>query len=202
MIKHPSRFLLACVAAALAVSCASTRVTSLWKKEGFQAAPYSNFLVVSIAGTESIQKKVEDAFTAKLTSLGAKATPCHTLGVNTKDLDQAARVKLVKDSGAAAALLIRLVKVEEKTNYSPVYSGPGNDFYDSWDGAWVGAYYPPTEYTFDVIFLEARLFDVKSEQLVWAASTETSDPGKPEKEIAAYASIILGALHKDGLLAK
>ena len=85
---------------------------------------------------------------------------------------------------------------------SATYSSPHNDIYDSWDGAWVGAYYPPTEYTYDVVFLEAKLFDVKSEELVWAASTETADPGKVDREIAKYTSIILGALRRDGLLGK
>lgn len=202
MTLNSSRILLAAAAASFAVSCASTHVTGIWRKEGFHATPYANFLVIDIAGKESIQKSVEDSFATQLKSHGVNGTPCHALGVNTKDLDQAARVALVKSSGADAALLIRLVKVEEKTSYSPTYSSPHNDIYDSWDGAWVGAYYPPTEYTYDVVFLEAKLFDVKSEELVWAASTETADPGKVDREIAKYTSIILGALRRDGLLGK
>jgi hypothetical protein len=187
--------------ALLTASCATSRITNTWKKPDAPAAAYGKILVVSITTEENVRRSVEDAFVARLQALGVTGIPSYTIAKETQVLSKDEKIALVKKSGADAALVTRLVKVEKRTQFTAGYYDSGGSFYNSWDGAWSGAYIPPTTYSYDIVFLENKLFDVKSEELVWAVATETTDPGQLDKEIAGYAKLVVNALKKDALLA-
>jgi hypothetical protein len=49
----------------------------------------------------------------------------------------------------------------------------------------------------EVVTMSTRLFDAGTGRLIWFSNTETVNPGRGAREIAAFTTIILNALHKE-----
>ena len=187
MIGAAAGFLLA---AAMLSGCATTSIISEWRDpEVKEAGPYKKLFLAAITKQETVRRQMEDAFKDNLSAHGAEGVPSYGPLTEAAEAKKERLVKAVKDSGADAVLVIRLVKRETETTISPAYYGP-TGYYGGYHDSWSGFYDPVSVYQYEVITLEVKLLEVKSGQLVWAASTETVDPGKLEKEITAYAKLI------------
>ncbi len=192
----------AMLAAAMLSGCASTKVVGEWRNAELQVAgPYHKVFLAAVASQETLRREMEDSFHAALVSWNASGVPSYTFLPKASEADQDQLVKAVKDSGADAALVFRMVKRESRIATLPTYYGP-TTLYGGYHAAWGDYYASATAYEYDVITLEAKLFDVASGKLAWAVSTETTDPGKMKKEIAAYTKLICDQMVKTGLLSK
>ena len=182
---------------AMLSGCATTSIISEWRDpEVKEAGPYKKFFVTAVTKQETLRRQVEDAFKDNLAALGAAGIPSYGPLTATAEANKEQLVKAVKESDADAVLVVRMVKRETETSISPAYYGP-TGYYNGYHSSWDGFYEPVSVYQYDVITLEVKLYEVKTGQLVWAASTETVDPGKLQKEINAYAKLIcerMGAL--------
>ena len=187
-------------AVVVASGCASTRITGEWRAEDAgPAIQYKKVFVTAITRQETVRRQVEDAFGVTLAARGAEGLPSYTPLPNAAEATEDDVRKAVKESGADAALIVRYVKKEKEMTISPGYYGTSG-YYGAYRSSWYGFYEPPTVYQYDVVFLESKLYDVKSEKLLWAVSTETTDPGKLQKEIDAYAKLICDRLAEVGYL--
>jgi len=54
---------------------------------------------------------------------------------------------------------------------------------------------------YDIATVETKLFDVKTKQLVWAATTSTFNPRSVARESPAFADLIIGQLASRGIIA-
>ena len=69
-------------------------------------------------------------------------------------------------------------------------------------GMYGPAWYPVTEVNqYDVAMVEASLYDVKTQRLVRAATTETFNPNSVAQETAGYADIIIKQLAARDIIA-
>ncbi|HEY8241201.1 MAG TPA: hypothetical protein VIH35_07135, partial [Kiritimatiellia bacterium] len=121
MTRSLLRFVPVLAFALSAMSCATTQITNSWKKPGAPHEPFAKILVVSLSTQENVRRAVEDEFMTRLQELGAIGVPSYTLAADTQALSRKEKIDLVKASGADGALLVRLVKVENKTQYNPGY---------------------------------------------------------------------------------
>jgi hypothetical protein len=55
---------------------------------------------------------------------------------------------------------------------------------------------------YDLATVETKLFDVKTKQLVWAATTSTFSPGSVARETPGFADLIIGQLSERGIIAR
>lgn len=190
------------LAALLSSGCASTRVVGEWRnQEVAKAGPYARIFVAGVTTQETVRRQLEEAFQTALAPWGAKTAPSHGSLPMAAPVTRPELVEAIKASGADAALVVRMVKKESEIVVTQDYYGP-RTIYGGYRSAWAGQYSPVSIQQYDVITLEARLYDVASEKLVWAVSTETTDPGRIQKELAAYASLICEQMAKAGLLEK
>jgi hypothetical protein len=188
------------VAAGVLAGCASTNLVSQWRNPDVQGGPYKKLLLVAVAKAENPRRIAEDAFAKNLSALGVASVTSYSLLPEVGQVSKERVEKAVADSGADAALVSKLVKVETKTITSPGMYSPGPSFYGHYQSAWTGYYDPPTTYQSDVFTMEVKLFDAKSSALIWSGITETADPGDPAKEIGKFATLISQQLRKLGLL--
>jgi hypothetical protein len=185
----------------LLAGCATTQVTNEWRDpEAIQAGPYKTIFVGAAAEQDATRRQVEDAFQAALAAEGVTGIPSYNSLPKTEKAGKEKLSKAVKEAGADAVLLLRKVKAENKVAVSPGYYGPPG-FYSGYSALWVGYYDPIDVYQYDIITLEARLYDVATERLVWAVSTETTDPRSISKEITGYAGLISKRLAPAGFVA-
>lgn len=180
--------------------CASTKISGEWDNPEVKTAGlYKKIFLTAVTGEETVRRQVEDAFQATLSPLQVEGIQSYLSMPDSGKPEKDALVSAVKASGADAALVIRMVKKENKVTVSPTYYGPSG-YYGGYYRSWDDFYAPSTVYQYDVVTLEARLYDVATEALVVAISTETVDAGKLQKEIEKYAALISNRLAEKGVL--
>jgi hypothetical protein len=178
--------------------CASTRVVDEWRNpEVGKAGPYHDVFVAGVTTQELLRGQLEDSFRSALSSWSAKSTPSYSVLPDAAQATKEMLIRAVEESGADAALVIRLVGRESKL---VVTEDPGpRTLWGGYRAAWADHYSPVSVHQYQVITLEARVFDVASGKLAYAVSTETTDPGKLSQELADYAELICKTLGKAGL---
>jgi hypothetical protein len=181
--------------------CASTKLVNEWQVEGKSFGPYRNVLVIGIGEEAGSRRTFEDVFSSKLRTAGTQASPSYSLLPSTGAADEQALLKSVREANADAVLMTRLVRMDNKTEYTPpqMRMMPGPGFYGYYNAGW--AYYEPgrvNNYTIAVV--ETNLWDAASQELVWSGTTETFQPGELRKEVEGYSDLMIEALQKRKLL--
>jgi len=181
--------------AALLSGCQSTTVRSAWFDTNFTGPPLRKIVVSGFANNIADGRVFEDAFVEKLRAVGVEAVAGHSLGLGESNLTEAAFVGAVVNSGAQGLLLVRLLGVDTRTQVTTtmVHGGMG------WgSGPWGSAAWPmmPVQQVsqYDLATVETKLFDVKTKQLIWAATTTTFNPRSVARETPGFADLIIGQL--------
>jgi len=181
--------------AALLSGCQSTTVRSAWFDTNFTGPPLRKIVVSGFANNIADGRVFEDAFVEKLRAVGVEAVAGHSLGLGESNLTEAAFVGAVVNSGAQGLLLVRLLGVDTRTQVTTtmVHGGMG------WGtGPWGSSAWPmmPVQQVsqYDLATVETKLFDVKTKQLVWAATTTTFNPRSVARETPGFADLIIGQL--------
>ncbi len=193
---------LTALAVVFSASCASISVTNTWTKEGFSGPAFKKVLVVGTSKQEGVRRTFEDDFAQQLEACGLSAMESYSLIPDASKIDEPALKKAVADCGADCALVIRLVKVENKEEISPGAVEPMilPGFYGFDDWAWDGFYDPPIVYNYDVVTMETKLFETQGGDLVWDLSTESTLPADLPKSISKYSTFVVCRLAKDKMI--
>lgn len=170
----------ACVVALMA-GCSTVSVNDQWRDTSFAGPPLSNLLVVGISRSDTMKRVFEDVFSQQLQAAGVRTErsyarlPQGATSLNLSDL---------KTTGIDGVLTTRVQRVEQKVNVTP--SGPSyGGFYGWYGSAWAST---PDVHQYEVVTLETSVWDVKSEKLVWTATTQgvrTNDLTQATKDLAA-----------------
>jgi hypothetical protein len=194
-------------------SCATTSLVDTWRNPDMPAVKGYHKLLVSSTGRDINERQVyEDVMVAELRQHGVEAVASYPL-MRTGERDRGKALdSAVKQSGSDAVLSVRTTMVEQKTSVVPGYvSGyPGYpDFwyppaFHEWNmNGYYGTrmlYEPPTIIAYTVATMQVNLFDVASGKLTWAASLETTEPGKVLAVSRDVARIVVEKLKKLGLI--
>ena len=197
--------------AALACGCSTSSVVDEWRDPGASAsaAPYRKVLVVALGKRVELRQKYEGEFVRALRQRGAEAVEGFALlPDNTDKVDRDALLKAVSDSGADALAITRLVKMDQRVvGGAPTYVPPTTSLNQYYAANW-SRYYEPTSYGHysggtglqayvqTVATLETSLFDAKSAQLVWRATTETLDADAAPRQISGLVKTLVEAMAK------
>jgi hypothetical protein len=164
--------------------CASTRFTNTWKDPS--AAPLSvkqGDLVVAMvmSKVETTRRSGEDMLSAELQKRGLRPIPSFTLIPLEQVDDREKALAAVRDSGAVAVFSMRPIAVtKEQTYVPPSYMGPAPGPYGGWGPyygyGWSAAYSPGYVRTDTLVRVEILVFDIKQDNLIWGAQSETTNP--------------------------
>ena len=192
--------------AALLCGCQNTSIRSAWFDTDFSGPPLRKIAVVGSAGGAAGDRLVEDIFVTRLQALGVEAVAGHAVRLDDPALTDASFEAGVQGTGAQGLLLVHLLGVETRTQVSTtmVHGGMGWGR-GPWGGStWGGgahAVVPVQQVTqSDIATVETKLFDVKSRQLLWAATTSTFNPRSVASEAPAFADLIIGELVTRGII--
>ncbi len=186
----------------LVAGCASTEIVNQWTEPDYVARPFKKIVVLGIAKEVTLRRSFEDEFVAQLRSNGVEAVPSYQIIPEEGQATEARLLKAVKQTGADAAIMTRLVRVERRTQVSPGYYDPYPvyGFYHWYSAGWAGFYEPPRVYNYDVYTSETSLYDLNRDQVVWAGTVRTTDPRDIPKEIKSYVKTVIDALKEKDLL--
>ena len=196
----PRIFALALAAALGLTACAaSTQIVNQWVSPDYTSPRFRKIMVIGVSKQPSIRRTFEDEFVTKLKAAGVEAVPSYLYIPEDGQVDESRLQAAVKQAGADAVIITRLVRVDKKSEVSPGFYRPGPvGFYGGYSAAWYGYYEPPRVYQYDVYISETSLYDMN--QLVWAGTAETTDTGDITKEIQGYVVAVIEALKNRNLL--
>jgi hypothetical protein len=188
----------------------SQKVTSSWVNPQNPASlNYKKLLISALVSNPSYKNTIETDLANAATSKGLQAIRSVDLfpGTFTKDNapSREAILEKVRSVGCDAILTVALTDRQSETRYVPgtttysPYMGYGGYGFGGYYGyMYPSAYSTPGYYTEDkTYFMEARLFDAATENLIWSAQSEAYNPSKIASFSKTYTEIIAAQMQKD-----
>jgi hypothetical protein len=164
----------------LLVACAETKFTSVWKDEAYQGLP-AKIMVIGGSNTPAIRRLFEDEFVKELKEHETDAIVSYTVLPDQSLADKGAIIASAKEVGADTVLITKAVGRR---------TGPTG-------GPW-------EVYQSEYVDTETNIYDVKSGELVWTASSETwiNENVSERSRIRAFVKVIVRRLSDQKLVKK
>jgi hypothetical protein len=182
-------------AGVLLSACQTTTIRDSWADPEYRGGPVKKVLVVAVSRNDANRRILEDIVVGKLNVAGADAAPSYRFVPESGPAPEPELDNAVRDFGADALLMIRLRRVQTRTEVSTmVVPAPG------WYGWYSGWYGVPDVRQYDIATVETTLFSTATKRLVWTGVTETFAPTSVANDAPGYADVVIGALRARGLL--
>ncbi|MEQ1518764.1 MAG: hypothetical protein ABL931_19970, partial [Usitatibacteraceae bacterium] len=192
----------------LLTGCAATKVDVIWSNPEFAASKIEGkIMVVGLTRDQTMRRVYEDGLVAQFAArgLGTKVNVVRSYEFvegafaadGTKTILEAARRQ-----GATAVLSSAVVGHEHITRVT--IDEPLGRWYGAYDG-WYQHYWPYLYRRADVqvtqrYLASTTLIDVATGKIRWTARSHTDASGNVDEDIKGFASAVMDALAKNGLL--
>jgi len=173
--------------------------TTSWRDPDFKGPPFKKIFVVGLSSQSlTDQRGFENLMVSALQTAGVAAVPGWQFVSTDRTPDQATMRAAIAQSGADAALLVRLsgFQTEGTMEYSPgVVAQSGPNMYVGW--------YEPgiVSTTYQAATIYTTLFDVRTARPVWTFNPATYSPATLQQDAQRFANDVTGSLLSSGLLA-
>lgn len=200
-MKPASLFVLL-ITAALAAGCQTTAIRSAWFDTDFAGPAFRKVVVTGDFATTAENRLFEDTFAQKLRDAGVEAVAGHTVRLVDPGTTDASFVTGVAKTGAQGLLFVRLLGVDTRTQVSTTMVPGGVAWGRSGFGGVRTTSVPVQQISqYELATVETKMFDVATRQVVWAATTSTVNPRSIERELPAFADIVIRELRARGIIA-
>jgi hypothetical protein len=188
------RALAALIAPALLVGCSATRLKTSWKDPGITGIHFRKIVALVVAKDEALRRNGEHELCEKV-----KTTPCvpaFSIVPDDEVMDTAKVKGRVNDGGFDGAVVMRLAGRRVQQTYVP----PATPMWGYYGGAWPMAYDPGYVRQDDLVDVETRIYAVKEEKLLWAGTTESTNPRDVRRTVDEIADAVAKQLREEGLI--
>lgn len=209
------KYLFISTIALLLISCSpSQEVLSSWvNKEALNGKKYKKVFVMALTQNQSSKTIVEYDLASSLKELGYESVKSiDALAGSFRESTQPSKEDVlakIRESNCDLILTASLLDSKTETRYVPgtsayyapyptygYYGGFGNYY-----GYYAPAIYSPGYYTTDkTYYLEANLFDVDSEKILWSVQSASYNPGSIKEFSSSYCKLLVYQATDDGLL--
>jgi hypothetical protein len=192
----------AVLAAAVALSGCyhSTRLAATWRDPGAGPIHFRQPIVVFVSKDNVFRRTMED----KLASHFPNAVQSYRVLANADMTDGTKVLHMLDESGYDGAIIMDVVNVANVVTYTPGtywYGPPYYSFAGYWGSAW-GYPYDPGYISNDVVVsIETQIYNLRTDKLIWAARSETTDPKSVGKLGDSVIKHVMQELRKEGLVA-
>ena len=180
-------------------SCTTTKLNSVWKDSAYTGGALKKVMVVGVSDNLRNRKMFEEVFAKAFKDNGLDAIPSFSVILLAKDLKTDAIKDEAERRGIDAILVTHLSDIkEEEVHYEPLdYEIYFYQYYRK-----VRQYdYAPQSYTqIKDVQMKSNLYDVKTEKLIWSASSETIDPKSVNEVIDSLCKAVLESLRSHKLI--
>ena len=196
----------------LATACSSTTVKNSWVKPGY-SDKIENVYLIGIAKEEDYRRIFEETFKRQLSGQGVRAVTSHNDLPKDQENSRENIIKAMSANSCDSVLLTKLVRKRTEAatkgqGINIVKTTPVPLYYDPWYNSW-GSYYnqgysvvniQPTTPGTTTLIIESVLYDLKTEERIWAAQLETVEEIDPIKMIRDYVEAVTRNLEGKGLI--
>jgi len=189
-------------------SCGSTRLVSSWTAPGTTTQHFNKVLVVGLMGSKDrmLRENVEKIIVQQLRSKGINAgSAFEEYGPKTfEEKNEASAIKELRDKGYDGAITVALLDKKKERNYNPdgvgFYPMPYPYRFWGYYSHIYGRIYEPGYYTVTNSFmLEASLYDLTNDKLLYSAQTRSVNPASPQSLASEFSSKIFENMNKSGI---
>ena len=188
----------------VACSVSRTRMVQAHVEASRVGTPIKNVLIIAVIDNRQIRTIFEKHVQEWFNAYGVEAVTSSVvlpIDANTK-LEKAAIIEVVDRFAADTVVITRPVGFAESEVFSRDRPRFYYNYYGFYNYAW-GYVTWPTIYGEEIEFnLETRLYDVKTESLIWAGETQTTNPKTTGEAIGQVVEAVMKELQKNGLLPK
>jgi hypothetical protein len=190
----------------------STSITASYKPLDLPNTDYKKVFIAALTDNTYAQQHVEESMAKMFAKKGATSMQSIDLlphnfrkVAQKKDIDMV--INKISQANCDAIMTIALVDAKDEKRYvqdsagyypmaMPYYGGFGTYYTYGFDN-----FYSPGYYTEDKIYyLEANIYDIKTEKLVWSAQSETYNPNSIEDFLKGYSQAVSDRMNKDGIM--
>ena len=196
----------------LTTACSSTTVKNSWVKPGY-SDKIENVYLIGIAKEEDYRRIFEETFKRQLSGQGVRAVTSHNDLPKDQENSRENIIKAMSSNSCDSVLLTKLVRKRTEAGtkgqgINVVKTTPVPLYYDPWYNSW-GSYYnqgysvvniQPTTPGTTTLIIESVLYDLKTEERIWAAQLETVEEIDPIKMIRDYVEAVTRNLEGKGLI--
>jgi len=192
---------------ALPVSGADPNFTVTWKNPAAGNVAYAGKKVVGLIVSDDmpLRQSAEEALARELTAKGVKGVPAYQMIPKEEMRDKDRAKAWFERTDTAAVVIMRLVDIGKETRPT-VVAWESAPYYGSLWG-----YYPyawgatidltPNKTTVTVV-VETLVFDVPGNKLLWAGTSETTNPKGAQQLVKSLVNAAAEQMRKDGLIRK
>ncbi len=191
--------------AILAIGCASTRLTDVWKDKAYKGDGVSSILVVAVTAKQENRLLFERHLANALKKTGVTAVISSEVLSRSDNAKKEDIQKAARERGCDSIITTHLVGISNKEVYQPpvydrnMYSS-AYTFSNYYPAATEYVTAPGAVYEQKEVRLETNLYDTDTEALLWRASSETVDPKSAGKAVSEISALLAERLKKSGLL--
>jgi len=199
----------------LLAGCSSTTLSGSWKNPDYNSQ-VKKVYIIGIAKQETNRRIFEDDFSQQLTAHGVTGLSSYKDLPTSEEIDEFKIAQSVKAIGADSVLMAHVTgkRTEEVVNpgrISTYNSGPGygGGYYDRPYYRSYGNYYnyrrdviyePSTITQFEVVTVEATLYDTQTKELIWSAQLETVIEDKIQTLLTEFIKTVVEDLKNKGVI--
>ena len=200
------------IAALLLVACAGPQVKRTQPLEASSDAPYKNVLVLSLFKSFDMRRFFEREIVKQLEASGINAVAATSVIDFNTPLNRDSVIDAVTRANSDALLVTQLLDSETTARYrdrSPesTYNIRPTYYYNVWSVEYTEYVEPPGLETRHELTMATEVFSVSTRKPVWTIETRSKlkrniDGQFSGTSIAAESKAIVGAMARDGLLAR
>ena len=197
----------------LLAGCSTTTLSGSWKSPDF-IGKIKKVYIVGMAKQDTTRRILEDDFSRQLSTYGVTGLSSYKDLPASKEADEAKITANIKANGADSVLMTHVTgkRTEEVVTPGRVTStGPsyGGRYYDRPYYSNYGSYYnqrreviyePATISQFEVITVEANLYDAKTSELIWSAQLETVVENNIQALVDDFVKTVVKDMSSKGLI--
>ena len=203
----PVRALFLALTITLLAACSTTSLTSRWNDPQYQGPALSKILVIGIFKDDTRRRQFEQEFSQLITQGERTGIASYSEMPDLKNADEKEEVlEVVNKTGADGVLIVTFQGVSKEqrevpptVDYVPTM-GFGYGMYSYYGMGYSTVYRPGYTVTDKIVRLDIKLFDVKTEKMVWAGKSESFNPSSAQSVIKELAKLVIDDMKKSGIV--
>jgi hypothetical protein len=206
-MRSSARVLLAAAAAAN-LGLGGPSFSSTWKAPDARPGTFQGKPVVAVfmSSDAGLRQGIEGLLAHELTRRGAKGIAAWSLIPASEITDEEKAKARITQSGAAGVVALRLVdRAQDASATNPMYfeaPAHGSSWSGYWSYGWGGLYDPGHVRVDNVLYVEALVYSLEQNKLVWSGLSKTTNPKSAEDLVRQLVGKVADEVKKAGLVQK
>ena len=174
-----------------------TKIVADWSAPDVEPEPFKKVVAVATSQDKILRRIAEDEFVKRLPK-GTQGVTAYSLIPEESREDKDAVRSILKKAGVDGAVVFMVTGVDTNLEYSPGTSH--YNFYGYYGWAWSTAYTPDYMKWEKTVNVEASVYRISDEKLVWSAISQSTDPESAKNVIDDVARLVAKQMQQAGFV--